>query len=61
MSQRFYTRAAICATGGSKQFFLKKEPKIFCSSGPRASSPPQPMPQQRGSFLLLFFKKEVLP
>ena len=41
-----------------KMFFLKKEPKTFCMFGPglwKGSA------QTSKSFLLLFFKKEVLP
>jgi hypothetical protein len=39
--------------GESKVFFLKKEPKAFHSWRLRR-------PDRNGSFLLLFFKKEVL-
>jgi hypothetical protein len=41
--------------------FLKKSgAKNFCDSGPVALASPQPMPQSKKSFLVLFFKKELL-
>jgi hypothetical protein len=45
---------------GSTSFFTKKEAKNFFSSGAWAVSPPAPMAQIKKSFLVLFFKKELL-
>jgi hypothetical protein len=38
----------------------EKEPKRFYDSGPWALAAPQPMARKIGSFLVLFFKKELL-
>jgi hypothetical protein len=46
--------------GGRKQavLFCKKEPKNFCSHSIKAAAPRAPIGK---SFLVLFYKKELLP
>jgi hypothetical protein len=44
----------------STSFCEQKEAKKLFYSGPWAMSPPTPMLQTKESFLVLFFKKELL-
>ena len=50
--------AALACLELGKRFFLKKEPKTFCTFGRSVRTSAA---QGSKSFLLLFFKKEVLP
>jgi hypothetical protein len=45
---------------GSTSFCEQKEAKKLFYSGPRALARSTPMSQSKKSFLLLFFKKEVI-
>jgi hypothetical protein len=45
----------------SASFFIKKEAKKFLDAGPWALSATPPMAEINKSFLVLFFKKELLP
>jgi len=46
---------------GKQRFFAKKRAKNAYESGTWAVMAPKPMPQINKSFLVLFFKKELLP